>query len=94
MDGNFRIEQLFVSAGEGIRAGPKGTHLLAMADGPTTLIEWEVNRSHERKRVLPGDLWVFPSGYTGWARPEADGTVCNFFSPRRGFAGAPAPPSS
>lgn len=82
MDRFFRIEQLLVPAGEGVHGAPEDTHLLSMADGPATFIEWEVENSKKRRRIFSGDLWVVPSGHTGWARREIDSTCIQlFFSP-------------
>lgn len=74
MDGDFRIEQLHVPAGEGTGTVEADTHFLSMAGGPATFVEWSADGGYKRrrKRVFAGDIWVWPAGQTWWTRRESD----------------------
>jgi len=92
MDGDFRIEQLHVPAGEGTGTVEADIHFLSMAGGPATFVAWSADGGYKRRRkhVFAGDMAT--SGFGRLVRaggcaknPTRPVSICR--SPQRGFRG-------
>ncbi len=71
---SFSVERQQFLAGESYNEIEAGTHIISMADSPTTSVEWGVDKVRTRKNslVFAGDTWVCPQGQRSWVRREED----------------------